>query len=262
MATQPSTEVKRARAREAPSRDDGRTGEAVQGDTWKALVDTLSQQFGEALDPVLAELPQRMAKAIEANLTKDGEQVARFLPEDPGESGASRDDPRNARTDADTTRRGEDGTDAPSPEDRDGGEDMARASTTREERETQSKRGNDEVERSSGNATASEPRSRPQDGRDNRSQDRVPRRGDGVHGYHFDAIAASRAELIRLAATWSDAGAPFQAIRIYTQVLERYPNSGAAVAAVDGLLNLARRLQQQGMYFTAAGILEKLYYYS
>jgi hypothetical protein len=88
------------------------------------------------------------------------------------------------------------------------------------------------------------------------------RRSSQRSSYQYDAIAASRAELIRLAASWSEEGAPFQAIRIYSQILDRYPNSGAAVAAAEGLLELAETLQERGMYFTAAGILDKLYHYS
>jgi tetratricopeptide (TPR) repeat protein len=260
MATQAATEIERGRRRGDLFQGEGGADGVSQRDTWKKFVDSLSQQFGEAIDPVLADLPQRMAKAIEANLTKDGEPMARFLPQDPGESGRSQDERRIAYTGTGSAKRGDDGTDAASPTSQRGGDTMARATTASEERDTRSRGSNDGSERRSD--TSIEARPRAHDGQKDKSPDARRRRRAASQGYQFDAIAASRAELIRLAASWSMAGAPFQAVRIYTQVLERYPNSGAAVAAAEELVNLAETLQQRGMYFTAAGILDKLYQYS
>jgi tetratricopeptide (TPR) repeat protein len=259
MATQVKTENESAPRRGQSGRQENGSDGGSRPDSWKEFVDTLSHQFGEAIDPVLAELPQRMAKAIESTLTKDGERVAQIVPERPEDSGASRGNPQAERTDAGTPRRGDGSNGGPSSENQRGGEDMASASRSTDSRETQ-KRSDDN--RSEARGTDVERRTKEQNRQDNQGREVMRRRSSGRTNYHYDAIAATRAGLIRLASSWSEAGAPFQAIRIYTQVLDRYPNSGAAVAAAEELLALAERLQEQGMYFTAAGILDKLYQYS
>ena len=79
-----------------------------------------------------------------------------------------------------------------------------------------------------------------------------------VHGEVFDPRRAVPIGLLRLARSWSDAGSIYQAIHTYTEVLIRYPQTGAAEAAAEELLILAERLAQQGRYYAALNIFNKL----
>jgi len=63
---------------------------------------------------------------------------------------------------------------------------------------------------------------------------------------------------VRLARRWSETGSIYQAIHAYTEVLIRYPQTGAAEAAAEELLMLADRLAQQGRYYAALNIFNKL----
>ena len=76
--------------------------------------------------------------------------------------------------------------------------------------------------------------------------------------YHYDPSAVVRAELVRLGDDWQAAGGLYQAIVAYTEVLTKYPGSGAAAAATDGLVNIARQMKQQGRYYQALAIFRKL----
>ncbi|MFN8636746.1 MAG: hypothetical protein U0893_23090 [Chloroflexota bacterium] len=64
--------------------------------------------------------------------------------------------------------------------------------------------------------------------------------------------------LLRLARSWSETGSVYQAIHAYTEVLTRYPQTGAAEAAAEELLILAEQLAQQGRYYAALNIFNKL----
>jgi len=79
-----------------------------------------------------------------------------------------------------------------------------------------------------------------------------------VHGEVFDPRRAVPIGLLRLARSWSDTGSVYQAIHAYTEVLVRYPQTGAAEAAAEELLILAERLAQQGRYYAALNIFNKL----
>jgi tetratricopeptide (TPR) repeat protein len=74
----------------------------------------------------------------------------------------------------------------------------------------------------------------------------------------FDPKPAIRVGLLRLARNWCDSGSIYQAIHAYTQVLIRYPETGAAEAAAEELLILAERLVHQGRYYAALNIFNKL----
>jgi tetratricopeptide (TPR) repeat protein len=74
----------------------------------------------------------------------------------------------------------------------------------------------------------------------------------------FNPRPAIRVGLLRLARHWCDSGSIYQAIHAYTQVLIRYPESGAAEAAAEELLILADRLAHQGRYYAALNIFNKL----
>jgi tetratricopeptide (TPR) repeat protein len=87
---------------------------------------------------------------------------------------------------------------------------------------------------------------------------RVSARSRVVHGEVFDPRRAVPIGLLRLARSWSDTGSVYQAIHAYTEVLIRYPQTGAAEAAAEELLILADRLAQQGRYYAALNIFNKL----
>ena|SRR5947209_16948074 len=121
------------------------------------------------------------------------------------------------------------------------------------------------------NQQESEQRNQPQARGQERQDTETNRNGDGNRrsstavqessgraGYVFDPQGAARAGLLNLATTWRDSGATYQAISVYTEVLERYPGTGAADAATEGLVEMARNLQQQGRFYTALNIFRKL----
>jgi hypothetical protein len=68
---------------------------------------------------------------------------------------------------------------------------------------------------------------------------RPPARHRVVSGEVFNPRRAIPVGLLRLARNWSDTGSIYQAIHAYTEVLIRYPQTGAAEAATEELLVLA-----------------------
>jgi tetratricopeptide (TPR) repeat protein len=90
------------------------------------------------------------------------------------------------------------------------------------------------------------------------SDRRSPAQHRVVHGEIFDPRRAVPVGLLRLARSWSDTGSVYQAIHAYTEVLIRYPRTGASEAAAEELLILAERLAQQGRYYAALNIFNKL----
>ena len=81
-------------------------------------------------------------------------------------------------------------------------------------------------------------------------------------GEVFDPRGAIPVGRLRLARSWKDAGSTYQAIHAYTEVLVRYPGTGAANAAVDELREMAENLARQGKYYAALNIfnnIEQLY---
>jgi tetratricopeptide (TPR) repeat protein len=85
-----------------------------------------------------------------------------------------------------------------------------------------------------------------------------PARHRVVSGEVFNPRRAIRVGLLRLARNWSDTGSIYQAIHAYTEVVIRYPQTGAAEAAVEELLVLADKLARQGRYYAALNIFNKL----
>ena len=77
-------------------------------------------------------------------------------------------------------------------------------------------------------------------------------------GEVFDPRGATSVALLRLARNWHNAGSIYQAIHAYTQVLIRYPDTGAAHAAVEELLEVAENLEQQGRFHAALNIFNQL----
>jgi len=79
-----------------------------------------------------------------------------------------------------------------------------------------------------------------------------------VYGEVFNPRRAIPVGLLRLARSWTDAGSIYQAIHAYFEVLIRYPQTGAAEAAVEELLLLADGLAKQGRYYAALHIFNRL----
>ena len=77
-------------------------------------------------------------------------------------------------------------------------------------------------------------------------------------GEVFEPRGATQVALLRLARNWHNAGSTYQAIHAYTQVLTRYPNTGAARAATEELLDIAETLEQQGRFHAALNIFNQL----
>jgi len=97
----------------------------------------------------------------------------------------------------------------------------------------------------------------------NRQMVRAPERRPATrsrvaHGEVFTPRTAIQLGLVRLARSWSEAGSIYQAIHAYTEVLIRYPETGAAEVAAEELLVLAERLAQQGRDYAALNIFNKL----
>jgi hypothetical protein len=74
----------------------------------------------------------------------------------------------------------------------------------------------------------------------------------------FDPKRCAQAGLLNLAWNWQQAGAPIRAIHAYLQVLERYPGTAGAEAAVADLVELSDKLADQGQYHLALGIYDEL----
>jgi hypothetical protein len=74
----------------------------------------------------------------------------------------------------------------------------------------------------------------------------------------FDALACAQTGLLNLAWRWQEAGAPIRAIHAYMALLQRYPESAAAGAAVADLVQLSEKLAGEGQFHTALGIYEQL----
>ena len=73
-----------------------------------------------------------------------------------------------------------------------------------------------------------------------------------------DTERGAQAALLNLAWTWQESGAPIQAIHAYVELLNRYPETAAADAAVADLVELANKLVGQGNFHTALGIYREL----
>jgi TolA-binding protein len=71
-------------------------------------------------------------------------------------------------------------------------------------------------------------------------------------------MGAIRAGHLRLARSWAENGSVYAAISAYMDIVHRYPGSGAARAATEGLLELAESLEGNGMYYTAQNIFRQL----
>jgi hypothetical protein len=74
----------------------------------------------------------------------------------------------------------------------------------------------------------------------------------------FDPMGDARVARLRLARTWRDEGAIFQALCAYNDMLVRFRHTPTAEAAAEELLEMATVLQREGMFYTALNIFSKI----
>ena len=74
----------------------------------------------------------------------------------------------------------------------------------------------------------------------------------------FDPAGRAQYGLLNLAWRWQEAGAPIRAIHAYMELLQRYPDTPAAAAAIADLVELSEKLIAEGQFHTAFGIYEHL----
>ena len=74
----------------------------------------------------------------------------------------------------------------------------------------------------------------------------------------FDACAYAQAGLLNLAWAWQESGAPIRAIHAYLNLLERYPDTPAAAAAIADLVQLSEKLTNEGRFHIALAIYDEL----
>lgn len=82
--------------------------------------------------------------------------------------------------------------------------------------------------------------------------------GSGRPRYVYNPSGAVQAALLRLATNWRATGSVHQAMAAYTEILVRYPGTGAAQAAAEDLVSLADALEKEGMFYSALAVLRKV----
>lgn len=75
---------------------------------------------------------------------------------------------------------------------------------------------------------------------------------------YFDPAAAARVAQLRLAQDWAEEGRVYAAMSLYAGLLSRYPDSGIADAAAEGLLELADQFHQEGHNYAALKVYRKI----
>ena len=73
-----------------------------------------------------------------------------------------------------------------------------------------------------------------------------------------DPAACAQQGMLNLAWRWQEAGAPIRAIHTYVELLERYPGTPAAAAAVGQLVDLSAKLADEGQFHIALTIYDHL----
>jgi len=74
----------------------------------------------------------------------------------------------------------------------------------------------------------------------------------------LDPEQLTQAALLNIAWSFQQAGAPIRAIHTYLELLDRYPDTAAADAAVADLADLSGKLAQAGQFHMALGIYYQL----
>jgi flagellar biosynthesis/type III secretory pathway ATPase len=83
-------------------------------------------------------------------------------------------------------------------------------------------------------------------------------RGDIRLPARYDRTAVTRSIRLRLARDLKNAGAIYQALHAYTEIMARYPGTDTARDAAVELAALAETLEQQGKVRTALHIFDTL----
>ena len=76
----------------------------------------------------------------------------------------------------------------------------------------------------------------------------------------YNPVSYAQTGMLNLAWRWQQAGAPIRAIHTYIELLQRYPNTPAADAAVADRVDLSEKLAQDGQFHTALAIYDHLEY--
>jgi tetratricopeptide (TPR) repeat protein len=220
----------------------------------EATVDIeLRDQIVEAVEPLISNINEQIVETVRESLSLNGDISA-----DGDSSRADDTDDPNAENDDENKSENE------------GAQSMA------EDRENRSRRreGSDNEERDrgrrergrNGERDRDRDRGRDRDGRGNReravARRQVQRQRPPARRLEpdeiFDPRGAVPVALLRLGNSSLVSGSIYTAIYAYTQVLERYPDTGAANAATENLLRLAAMLQDQGRFYTALNILNQI----
>jgi tetratricopeptide (TPR) repeat protein len=235
----------------------------------------LRDQIVEAVEPLISDLNEQIVETVRATLHLDGSETTDA---DAAGTDDSDDTDRSDRSDRSDNAAGEDPSanaqqtdqEQQEPERADEEEVQMAADDRRQTRRRNTARGDGESERDAGRQgtrRGERQQSGRQEGgrrggneralartRDQRQQPARRRMPDEV----FSARSAVPVALLRLGNASLVTGSIYTAIHAYTQILERYPDTGAANAAVENLLSLAERLQDEGRYYTALNILNQV----
>jgi tetratricopeptide (TPR) repeat protein len=236
--------VRQPAGREGEGSDAG-SPKAPQQDAVESYAGETARQFEQALEPVLAKLPQRIAEALQARSVDEVDrQGAQFVLQHSHESHEAPPNAGSASPEREGTRAG--------------GKRMATETTQTEERQTQGALEGNGSTQSTDERHQSKRRTRDQG--EHGYQPQAPSRDRDSRSHHpvHDPQAATRAAFLRLAWNWKEAGATYQAIHAYTEILARFPGTGLAAAAAEDLLDIAQTLEQQGRFHSALDIFNQL----
>ncbi|ACZ38317.1 hypothetical protein [Sphaerobacter thermophilus] len=136
-------------------------------------------------------------------------------------------------------------------------ESSASQASGRRQSRAASKRQTQETKQRTGKAADERQREEQAAGNDDRRSTQAGRR-PVANGQVFDPSAAIKVERLRLVRRWREAGLTYSAIYAYSQVMERYPCTGASRAAAEELLEMAKEQLDEDRYYTALGIFNRL----
>jgi len=264
------------RQREASSDDANAAPDAQETQATPEPYHSLQEQIAEAVEPLIEDLHEQLTRTVreafevDGILAADASGAAEAGQEDRPEEQSE--DHEEARPDeqpqlqpeqveADTQDEGE----AAMAQDARAVDERPSRREGREEEDRgrdQSRRQDRSGEREDGERGRRDTRLARRDGSERRELVPAARRRPPARRLApeevFDARRAVPVALLRLANTARASGGVYTAIYAYMQVLERYPDTGAASAAVEGLLELADLLEQNGRFYTALNILNQL----
>jgi hypothetical protein len=209
----------------------------------------LRDQIVEAVEPLISDINEQIVETVRASLSLNGE-----ISDDDDASGQE-DDTAEQADDTNAERSSE-------SNENQGAQSMANQ-TRGDSRETEQTSEQDQGRERRGRKRDQD---RSRNGRDKQEravarrqvQRQRPPARRLVPDEIFDPRGAVPVALLRLGNVSLVNGSIYTAIYAYTQVLERYPDTGAANAAVENLLQLAERLQDQGRFYTALNILNQI----